>query len=304
MEGKPYFRPRMAHYPRPASGAPECVAVRARPHAASAQTIAMNSWQERLIAEQAATKTELLKTQQLVQHLARVAKVAEISGALAHELQQPLTSMLCNAQAAQHLIAKEPVDMAELRSILRDIITEDTRAGQIIQHLRALLTRGETHFERLNINDLMSGMAIMTRQVLAERRLNLSVRADEELPPIRGVRVELEQVLLNLILNASESMQANAPSERQIEIVAALEAAHGEVQISVLDFGTGIDPDCLEKIFDPFVTTKKGGMGLGLAICRSIIAAHNGSMWAENRAGHGAVLHFKLPVASSEVGHV
>ena len=244
-----------------------------------------------------AAEIELFKAQQLLKHLGRVAKVSEISGALAHELQQPLTSILCNAQAAQHLIAKETIDIAELRSILRDIVTEDTRAGNLIQRLRALLVRGETQFQRLDVLDMIQGVALVTRQTLMQRKLNLCIHVDQGLPPILGDRVELEQVLLNLIINAGQSMEANAPNDRRIEVTAALAAARGAVQISVFDCGTGIDTGRLETIFDPFVTTKKDGMGVGLAICRSIIAAHKGSLWAANRIGRGAVFHFKVPIA-------
>ncbi len=241
---------------------------------------------------------ELAKQRRQITHLTRVAMLGELSGALAHELQQPLTAILCNAQAAQMLTAKASLDVAGLREILQDIVADDKHAGQIIHHLRALLMRGEMHFHRHEIADLLDGVLALARGTLAERKVDIETRIEEGVPAILGDRVELQQVLLNLVLNASESMGQNAVDDRRIEIVAAFDAGQGAVRTSVLDRGRGIDPAKLERVFDPFVTTKDGGLGLGLAVCRSIIAAHRGRLWAENRSDRGAAFHFVLPAAA------
>ncbi len=245
-----------------------------------------------------AAEEELAQQQRQITHLTRVAMLGELSGALAHELQQPLTAILCNAQAAQMLTAKSSLDVVELREILHDIVTDDKHAGQIIHHLRALLMRGEMHFHRHQIADLLDGVLILARGTLAERKVDVETHIEEGVPAVLGDRVELQQVLLNLVLNASESMGQNAVGDRRIEIVAAFEASQGAVRTSVLDRGRGIDPEKLERVFDPFVTTKDGGLGLGLAVCRSIIAAHRGRLWAENRSDRGAAFHFVLPAAA------
>jgi C4-dicarboxylate-specific signal transduction histidine kinase len=241
---------------------------------------------------------ELLKLQHRLTHLARVALLGELSGALAHELQQPLTAILCNAQAAQMLTANEQLNVEELREILQAIINDDKHAGQIIQRLRALLTRGETQFRAMEIDRVIEDALAIAHGKLIERNVQVKTRIHEGIPALHGDPVEIQQVLLNLILNACESMGANPARDRRIEIV----VAHGEngVCISVLDCGTGIRSDELESVFDSFFTTKEGGMGLGLSISRSIIAAHRGRLWATNRADRGAAFHFTLPVVARE----
>jgi C4-dicarboxylate-specific signal transduction histidine kinase len=242
------------------------------------------------------TAAELRKLQQKLTHLARVALLGELSGALAHELQQPLTAILCNVQAAQLLVAKDPPELDELNEILGEIASEDKHAGELIQRLRALLLRGEAHLERIGIEDLLSDVLTLVRGTVKERNVQVRTRIDEFIPSIQGDRVELQQVFLNLILNACESMSANPARDRRIEIVAELDADQGVIQTSVLDCGRGIDRDKLELVFEPFFTTKEQGLGLGLSICRSIIAAHGGRLWATNRSDRGAAFHFTLPV--------
>jgi C4-dicarboxylate-specific signal transduction histidine kinase len=244
--------------------------------------------------------TELLKLQHKLTHLARVALLGELSAALAHELQQPLTAILCNAQAAQMLATKEQLDVAELREILQEIVNDDKNAGQIIQRLRALLIRGEMQLQRVEISELIHNALTLARGTFKERNVQVNTRIDAGLPAVRGDSVELQQVLLNLVLNASESMSDNPARDRRLEIVAALDADHGAVLTSVLDCGRGIDADQLERVFDPFFTTKEGGLGLGLAISHSIIAAHKGRLWATNRSDRGAAFHFTLPVTARE----
>ena len=245
------------------------------------------------------TAAELGKLQQKLTHLARVALLGELSGALAHELQQPLTAILCNVQAAQLLVAKDPPEFDELNEILEEIAGEDKHAGELIQRLRALLLRGEAHLQRIAIDDLLGDVLTLVRGTVRERNVQMRTRIDEFIPSIQGDRVELQQVFLNLILNACESMSANPARDRRIEIVAELDAAHGVIQTSVLDCGRGIDPDKLEQVFEPFFTTKEQGLGLGLSICRSIIAAHGGRLWATNRSDRGAAFHFTLPVIAA-----
>ncbi len=243
---------------------------------------------------------ELKKLQQKLTHLTRVALLGELSGALAHELQQPLTAILCNAQAAQLMLAREPVDLEELREILQEIVTDDRRAGQVIQSLRALLLRGETKFQRVDIGKMVGDVMTLARGALMERNVQVSLRIDDGVPAVTGDPIELQQVLLNLVLNACESLSDNPSRDRRVEVVAALDDKPGAVRISVLDCGRGIDSDQLERVFDPFFTTKESGLGLGLAICHSISVAHGGRLWATNRSDRGAAFHFTLPAATTE----
>jgi two-component system sensor kinase FixL len=234
-------------------------------------------------------------------HLTRVAMLGELAGALAHELQQPLTAILSNAQAGQLLIAKTHFDVQELREILQDIVSDDTRAAQIIARMRSLLIRGEIRMQRLKISDVLRNVLALAHSTLEERSVQVDSHIEDRVPAVLGDSVELQQVLLNLILNACESMSGNAATDRRIEIVVARDA--DVVRTSVLDCGTGIEDNQLERIFDPFFTTKESGIGLGLAVCHSILAAHKGRLWATNRRDRGAAFHFTLPVAVRENQH-
>jgi C4-dicarboxylate-specific signal transduction histidine kinase len=249
------------------------------------------------ISQRKQAEANSLKQQQQITHLARIAMLGELSGALAHELQQPLTSILCNAEAAQLLAAKAQFNPEELREILKDIVIEDKRAGQIIQRLRSLLMRGEVHVQRLEIGDVLRDVLALARCTLTERAIQVHSRIGDGVSAVLGDRVELQQVFLNLILNACEAMSANAAGDRSIDIVVALDAEDCAVRTSVIDCGKGIDRDQLEHIFDPFFTTKKSGLGLGLGVCHSIIGAHKGRLWATNNSERGAAFHFTLPAA-------
>jgi C4-dicarboxylate-specific signal transduction histidine kinase len=240
-----------------------------------------------------------LKQQQQITHLTRVAMLGELSGALAHELQQPLTAILCNAQAAQIIAAKPRVNLGALHEILSDIVSDDKHAGQIIQHLRSLLMRGEMQFRVVEIGDLLGEVLTLANSTLSERNVRLEHHIDRRIPAVCGARVELQQVLLNLILNACESMSNNAAGDRRIQVIAALDEDGCTVRTSVLDCGGGIDAEQLERVFDPFFTTKERGLGLGLAVCQSIIAAHKGRLWATNNSDRGAAFHFTLPASRS-----
>jgi C4-dicarboxylate-specific signal transduction histidine kinase len=237
-----------------------------------------------------------LKQQQQIAHLARVAMLGELSGALAHELQQPLTAIMCNAQAARILVAKPQVNLDVLNEILTDIVNDDKHAAEIIQHLRSLLMRRETRFEGVLIGELLDEVLILVRSTLTKANVRVDTHIDPGIPAVRGDRVELKQVLLNLILNARESMSNNAADDRRIQINVVLDHDERVVRASVLDRGAGIDRGQLERIFDPFFTTKKDGLGLGLAVCRSILTAHKGRLWAKNNFDRGAGFHFTIPV--------
>jgi signal transduction histidine kinase len=239
---------------------------------------------------------DLLRLQEKLTHLARVALLGELSGALAHELQQPLTAILCNANTAQMLTKKAKFNLEELQEILQEIVNDDRNAGQIIQRLRALLVRGETTFDRVDIGELLSDVLALSRGTLRERNIQVNTRIEEEVSGVKGDRVELQQVLLNLVLNASEAMNANPARDRRMEIVVDLADDALAVRISVLDCGRGLDVEQLERVFEPFFTTKAGGLGLGLSISHAIIKAHGGRLWATNRSDRGAAFHFTLPI--------
>src|SRR5882724_5369983 len=230
-----------------------------------------------------------------ITHLTRVAILGELSGALAHELNQPLTAILSNAQAAQRLLAKTPVDLDEVREILHDIGNDDKRAGDVINRLRAMLKKGEAKLLPLNLNDLANDVLELAHSELIERNVVAVTRLAPGLPDIRGDRVQLQQVLLNLIMNACESMVSNGGGDRNVEI-STVHDGNGRLRLTVADRGSGIPPDLIDRVFEPFITTKTHGLGLGLSICHSIVAAHDGQLWVVNNPDRGASFFVSLPI--------
>jgi C4-dicarboxylate-specific signal transduction histidine kinase len=221
--------------------------------------------------------------------------LGEMSGGLAHELNQPLTAILSNAQAAQQLIAKQAIDDAEMLEILRDIVAAEQRAGEVISRLRALFKRGETSLQPLDANRLVLEALSLAHGDLATRGVQVELRLAAELPAIRADRVQLEQVMLNLIMNAGEAMAGGVAGKRRLTVRTA--AGDGQVHLSFADQGPGFEPAAHEKLFEPYYTTKPQGLGLGLSISRSIIAAHGGRLWGAGAPGRGATFHIALPVA-------
>ena len=219
--------------------------------------------------------------------------LGELSGSLAHELNQPLTAILSNAQAAQRFLAQRPPRVDQIDEILSDIVKSDHRARAVIQRLRAMLRKEESQHQALDLNDMVEESLRLMRSDLLNRGVTVGTELASALPAVSGDRNQLQQVLLNLLMNGCDAMDAQ-PTGPPAAIVTRAPAP-GHVEITVSDRGTGIPPADLERIFDPFVTTKAQGIGLGLAICRSIVDAHGGRLWATNNADVGATLHCELP---------
>jgi PAS domain S-box-containing protein len=239
---------------------------------------------------------EARNQRQQVTHLARAAVLGQLSGAFAHELNQPLTSILGNAEAALSMIEKGTESTAELSEILHDIVQDDERAAQVIQRLRALLGKGETERKPVDVNAMVRDSLDLTHSECVSRNVHVSTEFDSELPLVMGDRIQMQQVVLNLVMNACESIAGTASNARQINVRTSLLASEAAVEIVVRDSGGGIPEGDLERIFQPFVTTKPNGLGLGLAICRSVAESHRGKLWARNAPETGAELHMKLPI--------
>ena len=239
---------------------------------------------------------EAQRRQAEVAHLSRVSMLGELSGSLAHELNQPLTAILSNAQAAQRFLAAGTENVEEVRAILEDIVAEDKRAGEVIRRLRLLLKKGEIRLEALDTNQIVNEALRVLRSDLINHGVATSTEIEPGLPRVRGDRVQIEQVLLNLVTNACDAMAGAEAAERRL-LVRAYAANGNGVQVSVVDRGCGLPASDVDRVFEPFVTTKKDGMGLGLAVCRTIIAAHGGRLWATNNDERGASFHFTLPGA-------
>ena len=241
---------------------------------------------ERLVEEQ---RREL-------SHLGRVAIVGELSGALAHEINQPLAAILANAVAAQRLLEGHEIDTAELHAILDDIESDDRRAGAVIQRVRGLVKKDEGEMQLVLANDVVGEVIELAHSDLVHRGVAVTTRLLPSAPAVFADRVQLQQVLLNLIMNACDAM-SNVPAGERV-LVIATSAQDSIVRIAVHDSGTGIAADSLDTVFEPFVTSKKNGLGLGLAICRSIVRSHGGNMWASNNPDRGATIVVSLPLAT------
>jgi C4-dicarboxylate-specific signal transduction histidine kinase len=246
------------------------------------------------ITERRQSEAALLRQRSELAHLSRVAMLGELSGSMAHELNQPLTAILSNAQAAQRFLAADEADLGEVRDILADIVSEDKRAGEIIRRLRLLLKKGEVQRQELNINEVVQEVLKLVRSDLVNHDVTMATELAPGLPVVHGDRVQLQQVLLNLVMNGCEAMASSEKNVRQLTIRTD-RSEDGSVYVSVTDCGPGIIPERLEQVFESFYTTKPQGMGLGLTVCRTIITAHRGKLWANSKPGRGATVCFTLP---------
>jgi len=252
------------------------------------------------ITERKLAELEAARQRHDLAHLARVSTLGELSSSLAHELSHPITAILSNAQAAQRFLADDNVDLDEVREILKDIVTQDQRAGEVIHGLRLLLQKGEPQkqCDDVDLNEVIREVVQLMRSDLTNRNATLDTDLAQNLPAVTGDRVQLQQVLLNLALNGCEALGDYNSSERRLLIASQRE--NGAVRVSVSDSGSGIPGEKMEQVFERFFTTKKEGMGLGLSICRTIINAHRGKIWATNNGGGGATFHFSLPIVGAQ----
>ena len=207
----------------------------------------------------------------------------------------PLTSILGNTQAGKSFLSQDAPDLIEIRAILEVIDSAACRAGDIIERMRTMLRRGEVALQPVSVNESLEELLRLTRSDLIARGVSVSNLATGDLPPAMTDRVQLQQILLNLIKNACEAMESIPPEDRKLTLATSIE--QNEIRIGVLDCGVGLPHD-VETLFEPFHSTKKGGLGMGLSICRSLVTAHGGRLWAERRAEGGAAFYVALPLAN------
>lgn len=246
------------------------------------------------IGERLRSEQEIALQRDEVAHLARVAILGEISGSLAHELNQPLTSILSNAQAALRFLGHSPPNIDEVRDSLAQIVDSDKRASEVIRRLRAMLRKERVDHQKLELNGIVRDVVNLLDSDFLSRNISVVLELDSSLPSIYGDRVQLQQVLLNLIVNGCDAMR-NMQTGRTLRI-STRSSDGASVTVSVHDLGHGIPADDLERIFMPFITSKPEGIGLGLAICGTIARTHRGKLWATNNQRQGATFHLQLPV--------
>jgi PAS domain S-box-containing protein len=241
---------------------------------------------------------ELYQNRQQLAHLTRVSMMAQLAVSLAHELNQPLTSILGNTQAAQRFMATDPLDLAEVLEILKDIVQETNRASEIIRRIRTFLKKGEREIAPLDpVAVIRDAVQLLQFDAIA-RGMRMSVHYDATPATVHGDKVQLQQVMLNLLLNAFDAMDGRPASDRMVAVSITLQSPQ-VVRVAVRDRGAGLPGDLLALIFNPFVTSKSQGLGLGLSISRTIIEMHGGRLWAENNTDQGATFYFTLPVGDA-----
>jgi C4-dicarboxylate-specific signal transduction histidine kinase len=229
--------------------------------------------------------------------LGRMDTLGQLAAGIAHELAQPLTASLGNIEAAQIHLRKTDPDLDELREIVKDVHAETQRAGEVLDRMRALIGRRALDKQAVAIDSVFRDVTSLLHSEAIARHIELNTRVDERAPRALGDRVQITQVMINLVVNAMDAMQNLATGPRQVTMEARA-AASGGLEVAVSDSGPGIPGHRLEEIFKPLFTTKPGSMGLGLALSRTIVDAHAGRLWAENRAdGVGAVVRMTLPAA-------
>jgi C4-dicarboxylate-specific signal transduction histidine kinase len=228
-------------------------------------------------------------------HLGRVATLGELAGTLTHELSQPLAAVLTNAQVARRLMDRPALDVDELRATMDDIIRDNRRAADVIDRLRTLLRKGDAAMRPVDVSEVAREVLEFAAGELRARRISVRSQLTSGLAPTLGDRVQLQQVLLNLVLNACDAMNATPIPERELTVATSMDGS--EVVIAVSDRGPGIPEGQLERVFEPFVTFRERGLGLGLSISRSIVTSHGGSIAAENNPGGGATFRCRLPIA-------
>jgi signal transduction histidine kinase len=240
-------------------------------------------------------EVEAQRLRQDLTHIGRVSALGELAASLAHELNQPLTAILSNAQAAQRLLAVDAANLEEVREILKDIVSDDKRAGDIIRRLGGLIKKGDLEFVRLDLNEIVGEVAWLVRSDVVLRNVSLRLEFAGGLPRVRGDRVQLQQVVLNLVLNGLDAMRESSTGDRTL-VIRTVREGPAVVAVAVQDAGIGIDETLGSRMFQPLYTTKAEGLGMGLAIARTIVDAHGGRLEATNNVDGGATFRFTLPV--------
>ena len=223
--------------------------------------------------------------------------LGELTASIAHEVKQPIGATVTNAQAGLRFLGAEVVDRNELREILRDIVKDGNRAGEVISRISDLTKKAPPRRDRLEINGAIREVIEFTRGEAVKNCVSVRTELTDRLPLVRGDRVELQQVILNLVMNGIEAMQPVEDRPREL-LIRSVQDETQQVRVSVTDCGVGFSAENADRLFTAFFTTKSNGMGMGLSICRSIIEGYNGRLWAKRNPSHGATFQFTLPVST------
>jgi C4-dicarboxylate-specific signal transduction histidine kinase len=246
---------------------------------------------------QRALQDQARRQQSDLTHAARLVLVGEMTASIAHEVSQPLSAILSNADAAEMLLCAEPPALGEVRQILEDIRRDDLRAHGIVCNLRRLLAKRELTTEIMDLNEVVLATVALAASDAAKRNVSIRDYLDPSLPRVAGDPIHLQQVILNLMINGMEAMADIKRGDRTLSISTRVHSAN-KVVVSVIDSGCGLAPEVIPHLFDSFFSTKREGMGLGLSIARTIVQSHGGEIWAEPRSEHGTEFRFTVPIAT------
>jgi C4-dicarboxylate-specific signal transduction histidine kinase len=250
------------------------------------------------ITERKRAETEIGALRDELAHLGRVTSLEALTGSLAHEINQPLTAVMTNADTGLRLIASQPPDLAELGRTLREIIKESQRAGDVLQRVRSLLKKESTRYESVDLNQTIREVVRLVQGTAISRRIVLDVDLSPAAKVVLGDRVQLQQVVLNLLLNAFDAVEAREPDARRVTLRTTTH--DDQAVVAVIDQGVGLTDAGLSRMFEPFYTTKRDGMGLGLSICQAIVGAHGGALRAERNTDCGMTLLASFPALLPE----
>jgi len=232
-------------------------------------------------------------------HIARVTSLGELTASIAHEVNQPLGAIVTNANACLRWLSGEQPNLDEVKQGIDEIVSDANRASKVIGRIRALTKRAPPRKDWLDINESILEIVSLTRNEIRRNHISLRTELSDGLPHVLGDRIQLQQVILNLIINAIEAVDGVAQGAREVMVSSVKDSANGVI-VAVLDSGTGLDPDDFDHLFDAFHTTKPEGLGMGLAISRSIVEDHGGRIWARRNTPRGAVIQFTLPTVRNE----
>jgi C4-dicarboxylate-specific signal transduction histidine kinase len=253
------------------------------------------------ISQRRRTELTLSKAQQELAHASRVLSIGELTASLAHEINQPLAAIAANANAGLRWLSRATPDLEEVHAALKRINNDAHRASEVIQGIRSIFKKAPQQGALIDINDVVLEVLALVHGELINYRVSAISNLLPNLPRVRADRVQLQQVILNLIMNAVEAMGTVADRARVLNVASQLDEPNA-VLVTVQDTGPGIDPNRMDRIFDAFFSTKSSGMGMGLFICRSIVESHGGRLWATAAVPQGAIFHLVLPIGDTTAG--
>jgi len=246
------------------------------------------------LTERKRAEDALYQAQMELAHVTRVATLGELTASIAHEVNQPLTAIVTNGDVCLRWLGSAESHVEEIQEALHEIVRDGNRASEVLARIRALVKRTAPVKARLHINDVIQEVLTLVQGELRRQAVAVVLALTADLPPVLADRIQLQQVLLNLVVNAIEAMRTDATPAAVLHIRTELFPPEA-VLVAIQDAGVGLDPQTLERLFETFYTTKPDGLGMGLPISRSIIAAHGGHLWATAQAGGGATFQFTLP---------